>query len=89
MGTCNTYQSDNKTDKELTWIVVSEHYNTAKIVVVLQKSEKDYSYTQNNMVFNHMNTNRIEVRLNGYKYPQEDFESDFSDINKDYSNAYQ
>ena len=25
---CNTYKSDNKTDKELTWRVVSERYNT-------------------------------------------------------------
>ena len=41
------------------------------------------------MVFDHMNTNKIEVRVNGYKYPQEDFKCDFSDANKDYSNAYQ
>ena len=66
---CNTYKSANKTDKELTWRVVSECYNTTKIVFVLQKSEKGNSYTKNNMVFDHMNSNRIEVRVNGYKFP--------------------
>ena len=29
------------------------------------------------------------MRVNGYKYPQEDLESDFSNANEDYSNAYQ
>ena len=56
---------------------------------MLQKSEKDNSYTQNNMVFDHMNTNRIEVRVNGYKYPQEDLKCDFSNTNEDYSNTFQ
>ena len=86
---CNTYKSDDKTDKELTWMVVSERHNITKIVVVLQKSEKDNSYAQNNMVFDHLNTNITEVRVNGYKYPQEDFKCVFSDDNEDYSNAYQ
>ena len=36
-----------------------------------------------------MNTNRIEVRVNGYKYPQGTFKWDFSDANQDYFNAYQ
>ena len=81
---CNTYKSDNKTDKELTWRGVSERYNTTKIVFVLQKPEKYNSY-RNNMVFDHMNTNRIEVRVNGYKYPQEDLNCDFSNANEDYS----
>ena len=49
-----------------------------KIVVVLQKSEKDNSCTQNNIVFDHMNADRIEVRVNGYKYPQGDFKWDSS-----------
>ena len=56
---------------------------------MLQKSEHDNSCAQNNVVFDHMNTNRIEVRVNGYKYPQENFKCDFSDANEDYSNAYQ
>ena len=36
-----------------------------------------------------MNTNRIEVRVNGYKHPQEDKQYDFSNANESYSNAYQ
>ena len=55
---------------------------------MLQKYEKDNSYRQNNIVFDHMNTNRTEVRVNGYKYPQEFFRCDFSDANEDYSNVY-
>ena len=42
---------------------------------------------QNNMVFDHMNTGRMEVRVNGY--PQEDLNCDFINANDDYSNAYQ
>ena len=38
------------------------------------------------MVNDHMNTDRIEVRVNGYKYQ---FECDFSNANEDYSNTYQ
>jgi len=56
---------------------------------VLQESQKGNSYTQNNMVFDHMNTNRSEERANGYKYPQEDFKSGFSDTNENQCNAYQ
>ena len=40
---------------------------------MLQKSEKDNSCMQNNMVVDHVNTNRIEMRVNGYGYPNEDF----------------
>jgi len=36
-----------------------------------------------------MNIKRIEVRVNGYKYPQEDSKCDFSDGKEQYSNAYQ
>ena len=36
-----------------------------------------------------MNTNRIEMRVNGLKYQQKHFKYDFSDANEDYSNAYQ
>ena len=86
---CNTYKSDNKTDKELIWRVISERYNTIQTIVVLHKSGKGNSYTQSIMVSDHTNTERIEVRVNGYKYPQEDFKCDFSDANEDYSNTYQ
>ena len=86
---CNTYKSDNRNDKELTWRVVSERCNTTKIVVVLQKTEKNSNALQNNMVFDHMNIEKIEVRVNGYKYPQEELKCDFSNDNEDYSNAYQ
>jgi hypothetical protein len=48
-------------DKKLTWRVVSERYITTKFTVVLQESEKNNGYTQNNMVFDHMNTHRIKV----------------------------
>ena len=68
---------------------VSERYSTTKAVFVLKKSEKDNSYTQNNMVLDHMNTIRIEERINVYNYPEEDFQFDFSDANEDYSNGYQ
>ena len=74
--------------KELTWRVVSKRYNTTKIIVVQQKSEKDNSFTQNYMVFGNINTNRIEVRVNGYKCPQEDFKCDISEANEIYPNAY-
>ena len=86
---CNTYKSENKKYKELTWRVVGERYNTTKIDFVLHKSEKENCYAQNNMVLEHMNIYRIEVRLNGYKYLRGDFKWDFSDANEDYSNAYQ
>ena len=52
---------------------------------MLQKSEKDNSYTENNIVFDHINTDKIEMRVNGYIYPQEDFKHVFSE---DYSNAF-
>ena len=54
-----------------------------------EKSEKDNSNTQNNMVNDNMNTYRIKVRLNGYEYPQDDFKCDFSYLSQDYSSAYQ
>ena len=54
-----------------------------------KKSEKDDSYAHNNTVLDHINADRIEVTVNGYKYPQEDFRCDFGDANEDYSNAYQ
>ena len=41
------------------------------------------------MVFDHINMNRIEVRVNGYKYPQEDLKYYFSKNNEDYSDANQ
>jgi len=41
------------------------------------------------MVVDHNNTDRIEVTVNGYKYPQEDMKYNFSKANKDYSNVYQ
>ena len=40
------------------------------------------------MVFDHTNTDRIEVRVNGCEYPQEDFKQGFSDANEDCSIAY-
>ena len=36
-----------------------------------------------------MNNNRIEVTVKGYKYPQEDFDCDFSNTNEGFSNPYQ
>ena len=59
------------------------------MLLVAQKSKKDSSYTRNNMVFDHMNINRIEMTVNGYEYPQEYFKCDFSEAKEDYSNAYQ
>ena len=70
-----TWKVKNITDKELTSRVVSERYNTTKIVALLHKSEKDNSYTRNNTVLDNMSTERIEVRLNGYEYPQEDLKA--------------
>ena len=87
MEACNIYKSDNKTGKELTWRVISERFGTTKIVVILKKSGKDNSYMQNNILFDHMNTDRIEVRVNRYKYPQEDLKCDFSNANEDYSSS--
>ena len=73
---------------ELKLKVGSEICKITKIVVVFQKSKKDNGYTLNNMVFDSRNANRIEVRVNGYKYPQETFKSDFSDANKDFSKTH-
>ena len=86
---CNTYKSDYRNDKESTWRAVSERYNTTKIVIALKKTEKVHNASQNNTVFDHMNMNRTEVRVNGYKYPQEDLKCDFSTNNRDYSDIYQ
>ena len=44
---------------------------------------------QNNTVFDNMNTNKIEAKVNGYNYPQEDFKCDFSDANEDYFKVYE
>jgi len=41
------------------------------------------------MAFDHMNTIRIEVIVNGYKYPEEDVKCDFRDSNEKYPNPYQ
>ena len=85
---CNAYKSDKKVNKELIWRVGCEPYNTTKIVVLLQRSEKDNSYIQKIIVFDHLITNIIEVSVNGYKYPQEDSKCHFSDANEDYSTSY-
>ena len=41
------------------------------------------------MAFDQINMNGVEVRVNGYKYPQADLKCDFSKNTEDYSDAYQ
>ena len=55
---------------------------------MLQKFETDKSYTQKNMVFDPKSTDKIKMRVNEYKYSQEDLKCNFSNANEDNSNAY-
>jgi hypothetical protein len=89
------YKSDVKstTDTEVDWSVTSSHHRPSHLFIVFQKQARHNSQSNTNMVFDHMNLERLRVKLNDTKqYPENEFTCNFDSSRTpeqmDYSRVY-
>lgn len=85
------YKSDVKTTTytEVDWIVTTSHHRPSHIFIIFQKQARNNSQGQTNMVFDHINLERLRVKLNDTKeYPENELTCNFTPEQMDYSRVY-
>lgn len=58
------------------------------IFIAFQSTAQDNDQTRNNMIFNNAGLQRIHVKINTRKYPEQELECDFNPATRNYSRAY-
>ena len=54
----------------------------------MQQIYRDTNSSFNSVIFDHMNLERAQVRINSVQFPKEEFEADFSDTANDYQRLF-
>jgi len=84
----NMYRSEAKRDASPAWRITTSNFKPVRLYVVFQHTDKVDTYTGNNAVFDHMNLERIHVRINNHQFPLEEYTCDFTDKINDYNRVY-
>ena len=58
------------------------------VFIAFQSSEQDSNQVIHNMIFANANLRRISCRINSVQYPEQEFECNFSQENRNYSRSY-
>jgi len=85
------YKSDVKsiTDTEVDWSVTSFHHRPSHIFIIFQNQARHNSQSETNMIFDHMDLERLRVKLNDTKqYPDNELTCNFTPEQRDYSRVY-
>lgn len=84
----NVYRSDIRADKNSQLRITSTQHKPSHIYVVFQKVSRIASQKANNLVFDHINLSKIQVKVGNKKVPDEPYTCDFTARSLDYSRVY-
>jgi hypothetical protein len=84
----NVYRTDIRDDKNVQLRITSTQHKPSHIFVVFQKKSRTENQAETNMVFDHMNLSKIQVKVGNKKVPEETYACDFSPLSLDYSRIY-
>ena len=84
----NVYRTDIRDDKNVQLRITSTQHKPSHIYVVFQKISRTENQSETNMVFDHMNLSKIQVKVGNKKVPEEPYACDFSPLSLDYSRIY-
>ena len=83
----SVYRSDARNDQHPRWRVASSANKPSHIFVVMQQIDREANSAFNSGIFDHLNLERAQVRINSVQFPKEEFEADFTNEN-DYQRLY-
>jgi hypothetical protein len=84
----NVYRTDIRDDKNAQLRITSTQHKPSHIYVVFQKTTRTENQGGTNMIFDHMNLSKIQVKVGNKKVPDEAYSCDFYPISLDYSRVY-
>jgi hypothetical protein len=83
----SVFRSDARNDQTPRWRVASSVNKPSHIFIVMQQQNREANTAFNSGIFDHMNLERAQIRINSVQFPKEEFETDFTDEN-DYQRLY-
>jgi hypothetical protein len=84
----NVYRTDIRDDKNVQLRITSTQHKPSHIYVVFQKTSRTENQGQTNMIFDHLNLSKIQVKVGNKKVPDEAYSCDFSPVSLNYSRVY-
>jgi hypothetical protein len=84
----SVYRSDARNDQHPRWRVATSANKPSHIFVVMQQINREGNSAFNSGIFDHMNLERAQVRINSVQFPKEEFEADFTDTANDYQRIF-
>jgi hypothetical protein len=81
----NCYRSNLRSSGSGNWRVVNNQNKISRVFIIFSKAERNDNFTKSMMIFDNMNLERINIKINGTQHPTYEYQVNNEDLQRLYA----